>query len=160
MSREEGIRYFIEHQLTRDWFFKEGRQFTAVLAEKGDIYPALVRQVYHENGIECPYTDDMFAVVPLHLKDDIYCLSIVMPQPEREGDCLQILMIFDGEFSRRAYFTIEYGESIVSDQKLTWCCEWNEQNEHLNHGQCTPDPLECIRKCYDIFTGSETEAEE
>lgn len=151
MSRESGIRYFIEHQLTRNWFFQEGQTFTAVLAERSDVYPAMVRHVYRENGIDCPYTDDMFHIAALHLEGDVYCISIVMPEPEQEGDCRQIMMMYREDFSRRSYYTIEYGESMLSDQKLSWCCEWSEEGEHLNYGQCTPDPLECIRKCYDIF---------
>ncbi len=155
MNRENGIRYFIEHQLTRNWFFQDGLQFTSVLTERREIYPAMVRQVYQENGAECPFTDDMFTIAALHLEGDVFCLSIRMPEPEQEGDCLQILMIYTGSFSRRAYYTIEYGESLFSGQKLTWCCEWSEEGEHRSWGQCSPEPLECLRKCCELFCEKE-----
>ena len=97
MSKEKEIRYFIEHQLVRKWFFEEGKQFTGTLAEHNEIFPRMVRQIFYENGCEYPYTDDQFTVAALHLEGDIYCISIGMPEPEYEGECHQILMIFDIE---------------------------------------------------------------
>ena len=103
MSKEKEIRYFIEHQLVRKWFFEEGKQFTGTLAEHNEIFPRMVRQIFYENGCEYPYTDDQFTVAALHLEGDIYCISIGMPEPEYEGECHQILMIFDRSFSSQAY---------------------------------------------------------
>ncbi|MBE6129113.1 MAG: hypothetical protein E7185_07545 [Erysipelotrichaceae bacterium] len=159
MSKEKEIRYFIEHQLVRKWFFEEGKQFTGTLAEHNEIFPRMVRQIFYENGCEYPYTDDQFTVAALHLEGDIYCISIGMPEPEYEGECHQILMIFDRSFSSQAYFTIEYGQSLIEDQTLRYCCEWTEKGEHLNYGQCSEDTLECIRQCVQIYVTNNKEAE-
>ena len=109
MSKEKEIRYFIEHQLVRKWFFEEGKQFTGTLAEHNEIFPRMVRQIFYENGCEYLYTDDQFTVAALHLEGDIYCISIGMPEPEYElplegsGDtAVYVLARISGEGNRAA----------------------------------------------------------
>lgn len=157
MSTENRIRYYIEHILTRSWFFEEGEQFASFLGEQGHVYPQMVRRIYEKNEVEFPYEDDDFAVRMIKVAEDIYCICIMMPEPEKETDCLYIMMFFDENFSRRAYFTIERGFSLFEGQQLTYCCEWKEDGEHLSYGQCSDDIVECLQRCAEVFLAEETE---
>lgn len=151
MQNETNIRYFIEHQLTRDWFFQDGEQFVSVLIERGELYPQMVRRVYEDNHQEYPFTDDQFAVHGLHVKGDVYCVFIKMPEPEAEADCLYILMFFDRAFEKTAYYTVENSVSLFFGQTLTYLCEWTKEGEHRNYMQCSDDPAACLEQCRKLY---------
>ena len=150
---ENNIRYFIETELIRKWFFEEGDKFIPKILEDDDTFGKLVRKVYDRSDTEFPYKEEDYSVEKINIDDDHAGVLLHLPEAKNECDCLYIIILFDMRLEDKAYFTVEKGFSMFEGQTITYLGEWTADGEHKNYGQCSDQPDEIIPQCIEIFLG-------
>lgn len=150
-----GIRYFFEHQLLPQWFFKYQFQFIGILLNRKGLLYQMIDDLFKEQGLENPYTPDLFDVTAKRLAEQM-SVKISFPEPEEEPLCYCSYLFFDQEFDKVSYFCIERGNP--AGQMHAFVCSWTQEETHLNHGHChlgeEGDFLRCAEIYREQFTSS------
>ncbi len=88
-----------EREHMRKRFLKEGEIFHML-----DLF-------YQVNGEENPYTKDQIHAEEIRIDERTSCISIKMPPTEHPSCSERILMVFNRDFDRLAYYLVEHGWS-------------------------------------------------
>jgi hypothetical protein len=157
---DTNIRYMIEHQLLPKWFFNEGEDFIASLLENENMLCQIFNSIYENEGIEFPYTPEDFAIIPLNMGNDSYCIMLLFPDPKVEPQCKYSFMFFTPDLTFQAFYTVEVAISFFNHEKSYFVCEWTKDEMHKNYGQHPIDDIdELIQKCHNWFLESMTAGE-
>ena len=121
------LRYQVEHVFFRDFFFKNGAGLIDALLEPhgmGNVYCTALQEM----RAHPKYYDDEFGLESIKTDEGNYMVSCRLPKPEHIGLCYRMHFIFNADFSRLAYYTIERTEDAAE------LCLWDaEGNHHVIH---------------------------
>lgn len=117
------LRYQVEHVFFRDFFFKNGAGLIDALLEPhgmGNVYCTALKEM----RVHPKYYDDEFGLESMKTDAGNYMVSCRLPKPEHIGLCYRMHFIFNADFSRLAYYTIERTEDGAN------LCLWDAQGNH------------------------------
>ena len=140
------IRFDFEHHVLPNAFFTNRLDFIGMLLMDKNSLFYVIKGMMEDKGLECPYTEDQFSIMPLRLNDEISLFTLTFPEPEKGPLCYKCYLFFDEEFSRAMYFCIEKNE-----KGIPVVCAWNIKGEHVEYMPCSLEDLDDFRKCADIF---------
>lgn len=150
MASNHEIRYFFEHKLLPKWFFDEQMNFTISLLQDSSILYKAINDIYTGEGVENPYTSDMFKTEGGRISEDVFLLKITFPEPEEQPLCYCQYLFFDEKFEKVSFFTIERGIRIETGETVPFVCSWEADETHNNHGICTFEENDDFLHCADI----------
>lgn len=128
------IRYYFEHRLLPDCFYKYKEKFImALLTSEGKFLYDIMSDLCRESQEENIYSLEMYKVSACKLEDGTRIVKLDMPKPESEPLCYRIYLVFDESFEKADYLTAERG--IMEEQ--IFLCGWDENGEHFNFGDTT-----------------------
>lgn len=145
-----GARYYFEHKILKNMFFEDPEGIIETLTDGGAefVYDNF-RQRCERRNIECPCKKEDFKVFPKTVEDR-EIVRIIMPLPRKEYDCFEIYLVtgrieFEDDEDPMVFpyfFTIERGKT----SKDRYLCEWDENGEHYDHGECTASANETLNE--------------
>lgn len=142
-------RYELEHKLLPLFYFRDKNLFIFKLLESSEeILYDVINNFCELMGCENLYKKEDYKVEPLSVNKDVKIVRVTMPDPMVELECKYVYFIFDLEFEKMKYFTVEK----ASKQK-EFLCGWDEHKNHLNYGFCPKDLNEQLRKIIEIYMG-------
>ena len=144
------LRYFFEHKMLPNYLEKNPSAFImGVSIEKEAIINRCFEDLCKSNECEYPFKEEDFNVELMKLdhEGNTLMIRIDMPKPNISPECKNIFIIFNDDFTKYQYFTIEFDELVNKD----FLCGW-KQDSHLNYGIIeNSDINEIITKIYMIF---------
>lgn len=128
ICREGDVRYYIEHIMLKDLFFKDTKAIVSNISEKllYDIY----LDMYNTNNAVQDFDND-FEVRKMKIAENHYMACCFLPKPIYTPLCYRIYLCFDENTKKLGYFTIE--KSTMDDSAFV--CSWDAQGTHHNYGQ-------------------------
>ena len=117
------LRYKVEHEFFRDFFYKNGTGLIDALLEPhgmGNVYCTALKEM----RAHPKYYDDEFGLESMKTDLGNYMVSCRLPKPEHIGLCHRMHFIFNSDFSQLAYYTIE---RTAEGGEL---CMWDAQGNH------------------------------
>ena len=72
----------------------------------------------------------------MKIDEDNRLILLGLPSPECEPLCYRVYFLFNRDFTKKAYFTIEKGMTGG------FLCQWNELGLHINIGKINHPELE------------------
>ncbi|MCW6659011.1 hypothetical protein NHG25_00770 [Aerococcaceae bacterium NML191292] len=137
-------RYLLEHRWLPHWFFEQKEALVgAILSEESAfLYKTMVEACTQE---DVPYQAADYQAEMIKLTPDLYAVRIRMPQPEYVPHCHRVYLLFNADFTQKAYFTIELG--LDGD----FICGWNEEGCHFNYGNAPQDLAEELAQITQYF---------
>lgn len=147
-------RFYFEHGILKDMFFEDPTALMEVLTEADeDVLYDNFRQRCERRNIEFTYKKEDFKIYPKTV-DGKDIVRIVMPLPKKENDCFEINLVtsryeFDDDTEDLItpyYFTVERGHS----SKIRYLCEWDENGDHYNHGECSASISETLKAILEL----------
>lgn len=142
-------RYYYEHRMLPKWFFSDRAAFLGALVREDMNVPyQVMSRLCQDNGLELPYGEEEYKLDVYGIAEDIRAVRLTMPEPAQEPECYEVYFLFNKEFDKTAYFTVEKGQG-----EQRFLCSWNERGEHCNYGTFGADVQEeqLIRRIQDIF---------
>ena len=124
-------RYMYEHILLPKFFFEEGMNLIGGLITEKDFAYQMMKKVCDDNAVEMPYPKELFLFEQFKTEDKILGGKIFLPAPTQASACYVIYLLFNLQFDKIRFFTVERGEE-ETDVILG---EWTKDGEHLNHGK-------------------------
>ena len=117
------LRYQVEHVFFRDFFFQNGAGLIDALLEPhgmGNVYCTALQEM----RAHPKYYDDEFGLESMKTDEGNYMVSCRLPKPEHIGLCYRMHFIFNADFSKSAYYTIE---RTADGAEL---CVWDSESSH------------------------------
>ena len=140
------LRYQVEHVFFRDFFFQNGAGLIDALLEPhgmGNVYCTALQEM----RAHPKYYDDEFGLESMKTDEGNYMVSCRLPKPEHIGLCYRMHFIFNADFSKSAYYTIE---RTADGAEL---CVWDSESSHrVIHAieqpdwKATDNPVEAMRE--------------
>ena len=146
-KQRHSIRYFFEHRLMPDGFYKEKEKFIMLLLEDKEILFRIVDDLFNKQDFKNPYTTDQFDIGAAKLEDDVLILKVTFPEPEEEPLCYCSYMLFTTDFKKACYFCVEKGHG----EGFPFVCSWSSDGVHHNYGQCSLEEHDYLKKCMEVF---------
>ena len=143
------VRYTFEHRLLPHWFLEDKARFVGAIFHDKNILFRVIDDIFKEEEIVNPYTEDQFDVIPAKITDDVMMLKIVFPEPEEEPLCYCSYLFFDEDFEKIIYFCIEKGND--EGDNYPFVCSWSKEGGHYNYGNCTFEDQNDFHRCIDLY---------
>lgn len=121
-------RYYVEHVMFRRFFADRPKELTDILLGNNGGY-GLYRSCYEQLAADFPYTPEDFVVKRLKAGSGCTALCICLPKPEFTPICYRVYFVFNEDFSKTEYYTIE--RSPISGGFL---CRWDGDLHENIHG--------------------------
>ena len=134
------VMYYFQHRLLPKCFFEDKAQFMMIVLKKQDLLYRVARDMYEKSiGDSFPYEESDFKTKVLYYDDDteLTAVKISFPFPEREPLCFCALLIFDRNFEKQGFFTVECGS--VPEESEPFLCSWTADQTHTLHCNCVLD---------------------
>ena len=143
------IRYKVEHVMVPEWFYKEKEKFVAAFKDPAnDVVFTAIRRLALKENIEFLTEKEEFQRAMIQINSDYYALMQYMPKPDKAGECIEMIMIFNTSFDKMYYFTVESAGKISNDRFL---CGWTGDRKHVNYGEAPKDENELMFKIVDLI---------
>jgi hypothetical protein len=143
---EYKVRYAFEHRLLPQWFFKDKEKVVLGLLHDKKVLYRIISEMYQEQGMEIPYSEDQFKVEAGKLTQEVMSLRFVFPEPEIEPLCYCSYCFFDKDFEKIGYYSIEKGGMLTGEPEA-FACEVMPDGGHSNLGSCSPEGVEGYFRC-------------
>lgn len=144
-----GVRYVFEHRLLPNWFYEDKDKLVGAILHDKSILFRIISDVFKEENVENPYKEEDFDAHPFKVTEEVRGLCVEMPEPEEEPLCYRVYMIFNTDFDKLWFFTIEKGNE--AGENYPFVCAWDAEGSHLNLGHCSFDKNNALIRCLDIF---------
>lgn len=141
------LRYFFEHQMLPDLFYRDGLKFTEKVTLDNRILFYMYDIGCRKYGIENPYTLEEFKVEKVQISENVRCIKVAMPAPEETPLCYNIYMFYHTDFSKAMYFTVEKGKF----GNISFLCGWNNMQAHLNFGMYMNGDEAMLQYCESLY---------
>ena len=145
--QRHSIRYFFEHKLMPEGFYKEKEKFIMLLLEDKEILFRTIDDLFNKQGFINPYTADQFDIDAAKLEDDVLIVKVTFPEPEEEPLCYCSYMLFTKDLEKKCYFCIEKGQ----EEDFPFVCSWSPDGVHHNYGQCSFEEHDYLQRCVEMF---------
>ena len=143
----EKIRYHFEHKLLPSLYFQEDNKIIlALIQDDGHLLYDIQARVFQTCESEMPYHASQYHCHPYSIDEHLKMLALTMPEPETTTLCASIFLVFDDAVTKKCYFTVE--RSIKGVNLL---CGWDEEQRHVNYGECPDDVLQLVEKLSRIW---------
>ena len=132
-TKKGQLRYQVEHEFFRDFFFQNGPGLIDSILEPhglGNVFCTALKELRSHPK----YYDDEFRIDSMKTDAGDYMVSCKLPTPEHIGLCYRMHFAFSPDFSRSAYYTIERAA-----EGATLCMWDSEGNHHTIHAIEEPD---------------------
>lgn len=144
------IRYFFEHKLLPMWFFQKKEELIAILLDKNANMPFVVmNDICEKEGVKMTYEPTQYNSVMYVMTKEITMVMLNMPKPESEPLCHRIYLVFDKDYKKLGYFTVEEGNKFGN-----FMCGWDKDGSHINYGSCPSEQKQELIKIMDIYTAA------
>ena len=107
-EKDKRIRQRFEHRELPYRFLLEKEFFIREVLKDAVLY-RIIDDLYAVEEEKNPYGKDEFAVEKREVTEEITLVSLSLPEPIDETDCVRIHMIYDKDFSHCGYYTVEKG---------------------------------------------------
>lgn len=145
-------RYTLEHEALPLFYFKDKKEFILTLIEsRGKLIYDVMNDFCSQIGCENLYNEDDYKINFMNVDEKVRVVRATMPDPREELECKYIYFIFDVEFKKMNYFTVEKGS-----RARDFLCGWGKcknRLHHLNYGYCPEDLDEQLQKTIQIYMG-------
>lgn len=143
------IKYMFEHQLLPSWYYKDKGNFVAALVqEDSTLLFHIMGEICEKEHVRMPYTADMYSFELYGISEDVMLLRQSMPEPSDEPLCFRVYFMFDRQFEKMGYYTVEKGQG--DDLYL---CGWDAEGNHANYGGCPDGERPETDRIIDIYMG-------
>jgi hypothetical protein len=143
------ITYHFEHKLLPELFFTQTGAFVSAAIQKKDMLYDFIDSMFRDQKEENPYSPLDFIVEPVKLDEDVLALAVMFPQPIAEPLSYAALMLFDPEFEKKRFYSIEMGND--AGDNMPFLCGWTEDGSHINYGHCSWTFSEVMERCRKMF---------
>ncbi len=154
MSLHE-VRYQLEHRMLPGWFYGEGARLIGVLEQDQAFLYKVMNRLLEQEGIANPYRAEQFQATFVSVNESVMALRLTLPEPEDEPLCYELVMIFDRNYTRTGFYTIEKGSGVGVERMFL--CGWDRDWSHQNYGSCAPDREQAFRRILEIYQNRETD---
>lgn len=137
------VRKTFEHGILPGGFYRDRKNFIGMILHKKEVVFEILRDMYIEQGLECPYSSADFSVFSAKLSDDVSMLKLSFPEPEEVPLCYCSYLFFDKDFEKIMFCTVEKGENT----SYPVAGVWTEQGDHISLGNCLTDDKDDFRIC-------------
>lgn len=148
-----GVRYMFEHGILPDLFYRDSQLLVGLILHDKNALFRIIDEIFNNENIENPYSEEDFDAYPIKISDEVIVLCVNMPEPEEEPLCHCMYMIFNSDFDKLRYFTIERAGNDSTNYPFV--CAWDADGNHLNFGRCTFEEKNDLISCLDLFIESE-----
>jgi len=148
------IRYAFEHKCLPELFFKEKKDFIAMLIQDKTALYRMIDLMFQHEEENNPFNEDSFKTEVLKVTDDVMAMRVILPEPTRAALCHSVYMFFNIKFDKIAYYTSERAsaDDVNADPKI---CSWDEAGVHYNYGTAPLDKRGDFLKCAELYMGRE-----
>lgn len=141
------VRYYFEHRLLPEWLYTEKEKLILTFANEQQKVPFLVMSdLCQREGLEMPYPEEDYQFTLYPVAENVLGGVLTLPEPEEEPLCYRVYFVFNKEFDRLAYYTLEKGQ-----EEEYFLCGWDAEKTHSNYGSVDLDEEQIrakIRKLY------------
>ena len=142
-------RYTLEHKALPLFYFRDKNAFMLSLLEsKGELLYDVMNDFCDKMECENTYKKEDYKVEALNVNEEVKIVRVTMPDPRIELECKYVYFMFDLEFEKMNYFTVE-----KASRGTAFLCGWDEHKNHLNYGFCSEDLDEQLQKIIEIYMG-------
>lgn len=149
---DQQIMYIYEHKVLPQYFYEMKDKFIMALVNgEEEFLHGFLKSLYENEKAECSCSKEQFGVKTGRLSEKLMLARIVFPTPQTAPLCYYAYLIFDAEFEKAKYFTLERGAS----EEEMFLCEWNKNGEHINYGTVAFHEEKIIKRCVAICSAEE-----
>ena len=134
LRSDNRVRLNFEQRVLPCMFYCEydREHFEKRFLKKGGIFRMLDR-FYKANKEENPYTEDQIRAEVIRIDRELSCISVKMPPTDHPSASERILMMFNRDFDRQAYYLVEHGwsERWIGKVKIEFCDEFIPVNDFV-----------------------------
>ena len=146
------VNYYYQHKLLPRLFFEDREQFVGTALERGSTWFCNVhRELFEQFELAFPYSEEDYNIQPVKQEDGTLLLLFVPPAPEETPLCYCIILIFDPDFKKLAYYTLEKSGSPSRRAPGAYLCGWNAEECHMNYGPFDVEPKKALHRCLQIY---------
>ncbi|MBO5521720.1 MAG: hypothetical protein J5973_08615 [Eubacterium sp.] len=128
------VRLNFEQKVLPCMFYCEydREHFEERFLKEGAIFCMLDR-FYKANEEENPYKADQIHAEKIRIDAEVFCIRVTMPPTDHPSASECILMLYNREFDRLAYYLVEHGWSDrwIGKVKLEFCDEFIPVNDYV-----------------------------
>ena len=101
-------RYLLEHRQLPNFFYKTKKDsIKGLLQLTENLAYSTFKNSCEENDIIFPYSESDFKAQNIDLSKKIKAVKLELPEPEDELQCYAVYFVYNTDFSRMYYFTVE-----------------------------------------------------
>ncbi|MCR4647348.1 MAG: hypothetical protein K5695_18395 [Oscillospiraceae bacterium] len=146
------VNYYFQHKLMPELFYEDMAQFVGTVLQQGSAWLCDVhRDLFEQGDLAFPYSEEDYAIQPVKYDDGTFILLISPPSPEETPLCYCIILIFDPDFSKPAFYTLEKSGSPSRRAPGAYLCGWDAEGCHMNYGPFDVDPKKALTRCLQIY---------
>ncbi len=146
------ILYYYEHKLLPASLYEYKSDFVAILLKQKEVLYKVLNNIFHEERVENPYTENDFKLDVLQANDSLLVIKITFPEPIDAPLCYCSYLFIDRALENLNYFCVEKAAGICGEQK--YLCSWTADGAHANYGSCDLEENEIYLKCLSIYERS------
>ena len=148
MELFDELRYYFEHEMLPNWFYKKTEAFIERLVEEENNFLHEGMNLLCEDAEqEMRYTREQYKVYHCSTKKEYTMICIEMPKPEIALLCYQVYLVFSNDYQNNRYYTVERGSSFQE----RFLCSWDQDQFHGNYEETYEDTSRTERKIAEIF---------
>ncbi len=147
------IRKLVEQKLISTYFFDDTSDFVEALflADENVVYN-ITKALCDEYKISLSYVPEDYNVKVLRVNDHFISARVKMPKPQETSECDSIYFVYDMEFSKNYYFTVEKAAESADgiETESFFLCGITSDGMHMKYGKSDIDEDEVVDRIRQI----------
>lgn len=120
-KRKKSVRHAFEHQMLRDYYMKNPKDFVDCMGREGSLY-RVYDAICCEHGEENSYWPEQYSAELLTTPGGTKALRLTMPEPQESPECYRIYAFYDETGMNPGFFTIERCREDADQDSFV--CRW------------------------------------